>query len=179
VMPRISSSGNGRPIEPTMSRPILLIEDNPEDAEMMLRALDRAGVRRDIVHCSSGDEALSWLEGAPEEPHELPALVLLDLNLPGSDGKEILRELRGRPALSMLPVVVITSSRDESDVRACYRLGIQGYVQKPMRYIELQDVAVALKMTWFDHGVLPPRQRPTSGTPAAHGSASGCGSSER
>ncbi|CAG1008654.1 Response regulator rcp1 [Myxococcaceae bacterium] len=139
-----------RAVEPTL----LIVEDSPEDLEATLRALARSGRDRRIAHCADGDEALDYLRrrGRYSKPDAAPrpALVLLDLNLPGTDGREVLTEIKADESLRTIPVVVLTTSADRGDVEACYRAGASGYVQKPVAH---EDLVVRMRRTeefWLD-----------------------------
>jgi two-component system response regulator len=134
-------------------RTILLVEDNAMDEELTLRAFRRNGVRNEIVVARDGQEALDYLfaEGvhAARDPHRLPALVLLDLKLPKVDGIEVLRRIRARDATRLLPVVILTSSAEESDRLAGYSTGANSYVQKPVDFVEFMEAIGHLGLYWL------------------------------
>src|SRR5215208_4460697 len=115
----------------TPKQPILLVEDSPEDVETTRRAFQRSGLRNPVFHCSTGDEALDYLfrRGAYADPASSPrpGVILLDLNLPGTDGREVLEEIKRDGDLKQIPVVVLTTSSDDRDVTACYRAGANSY----------------------------------------------------
>lgn len=118
-----------------MKRPILLVEDAPNDIEFALFALKKCGVTNDIIVARDGEEALDYLlcrADYRERTPENPGLVLLDLKLPAIDGIEVLRRIRSTPALASIPVVVLTASAMEADVHRTMALGIEEYVIKPM-----------------------------------------------
>jgi CheY-like chemotaxis protein len=137
---------------------LLIVEDSPEDLEATMRALRTAGRDPLIAHCADGDEALDYLHrrGRFLDPAAAPrpSLVLLDLNLPGTDGREVLCEIRSTPALRTIPVVVFTTSADPHDIEACERLGASAYVQKPIRADELTATLRRLLERFLD----PPTQ---------------------
>jgi len=117
---------------------ILLVEDNPRDAEIALRALKKNNLANRLVHVKDGQEALDWLFGAGEyagrDVNQRPKVVLLDLKLPKVDGIEVLRAVRADPRTHRLPVVVLTSSREERDVVRTYDLGVNSYIVKPVDF---------------------------------------------
>jgi two-component system response regulator len=120
---------------------VLLVEDNPDDAEFTLRALRRAHVALAVVHLEDGIEALEFVLGtgahAARADARLPRLMLLDLNLPRLDGLGVLRRLKADARGRVLPVIVLTSSVDPRDVREAYRLGVNSYIVKPGDYTAL------------------------------------------
>ena len=131
---------------------LLVIEDSPEDFEATRRSLVRGGLANPIVHLPDGDAALDYLF---EARSATPALILLDLNLPGTDGRQVLSRVKGDPQLREVPVVVLTTSRDERDVAACYRAGANSYIQKPVDLAGFQRALKILREYWFDVVVLP------------------------
>ncbi len=143
----------------TPNQPILLVEDSPEDVEATLRAFERSGLRNSIRHCSDGDEALDYLfrRGAYAPPAEAPrpGIILLDLNLPGTDGREVLEEIKRHDELKQIPVIVLTTSNDERDVAACYRAGANSYVQKPVDLDGFLKAIERLNGYWFEVVILP------------------------
>jgi len=134
------------PVIPVNGVEILLVEDNPRDAELTMRALAKRNLANHIVHVSDGQQALDWLFGTGEhagrDPNHTPKVVLLDLKLPKVDGLEVLRAMRANARTRLLPVVVLTSSREESDVVASYSLGVNSYIVKPVDF-EKFSAAVA------------------------------------
>ncbi|HYH45973.1 MAG TPA: response regulator [Thermoanaerobaculia bacterium] len=143
----------------TPNQPILLVEDSPEDVEATRRAFQRSGLRNPIHHCADGDEALDYLlrRGAYEPPAEAPrpGIILLDLNLPGTDGREVLEEVKRHEEIKHIPVIVLTTSNDERDVAACYRLGANSYVQKPVDLEGFLKAIERLNGYWFEVVILP------------------------
>lgn len=143
----------------TQSQPILIIEDSPEDYETTLRAFRRAGLRNPMVHCATGDDALDFLHRrgryrAPT-PAPRPGIILLDLNLPGTDGREVLAEIKREHELACIPIVVLTTSDDVRDVQACYDAGANSYVQKPVDLDTFMAAIQRLHDYWFDVVILP------------------------
>lgn len=143
----------------TPSQPILLIEDSPEDYEATLRAFKRSGLRNPVFRCSDGDEALDFLfrRGAYRDPDSSPrpGIVLLDLNLPGTDGREVLEVIKQDDALKRIPVIVLTTSSDDRDVQACYSAGANSYIQKPVDMDGFMQAIERLNGYWFEVVVLP------------------------
>jgi CheY-like chemotaxis protein len=132
---------------------ILLIEDNVEDYEVAQRILQRV-TDRPIVHCADGDSALDYLYrcGAfTDAPCALrPALILLDLNLPATDGREVLRQIKQDARLQTIPVVIFTTSAQRRDVDLCYRLGANSYIVKPVDFQRLRRVLELLAKYWTE-----------------------------
>lgn len=135
------------------NRLILLVEDNPDDEELALRAFERGQVGNPIVVARDGVEALDYLFGtgphAGRDSAAMPAMVLLDLKLPRLDGLEVLRRIRSDQRTRYLPVVVLTSSREEQDVVESYSLGANSYVRKPVDFGEFVDAVRHLGMYWL------------------------------
>jgi two-component system response regulator len=136
---------------------ILLVEDNADDVKLALRALKMHGVTNPVVVARDGVEALDYLlgpgSGSPEKP--LPALVLLDLKLPRIDGLETLQRIRAEERTRWLPVVVLTTSSEESDMLASYRLGANSYLRKPVDYEQFKQVVGRLVAYWLHLNVIP------------------------
>jgi two-component system response regulator len=142
------------------SRPILLVEDNADDVELTLRAFQRAGIHHPVEVVSDGVEALEFLfaQGAhaARAGRPLPAVVLLDLNLPRLDGHEVLRRIRADARTRLLPVVILTSSVEEEDVARGYGGGCNSYVRKPVSYTEFVEAARQLGIYWLNLNRTPP-----------------------
>jgi two-component system, response regulator len=135
---------------------VLVIEDSPEDFEATRRSLLRGGLANPIVHLADGDRALDYLFPADRPAAtRTPGLILLDLNLPGTDGRQVLSRVKADDRLRQVPVVVLTTSRDDRDVRACYRAGANSYIQKPVDLPGFQRALRTLREYWFDVVVLP------------------------
>ena len=138
---------------------ILLVEDNPDDAELTVRAFRNSRIANEIVVARDGAEALDYLFGTGKHaasPPELPAVVILDLNLPKVPGIEVLKRIRSTPRTALLPVVVLTTSVEEKDVLGSYRNGCNAYVQKPVSFEEFLDAAGKLGLFWLVLNVRPP-----------------------
>jgi len=138
---------------------ILFVEDSDDDFFAAERAFKKARLKNPIQRCTNGDQALDYLfrRGEFTEPNSspLPGIILLDLNLPGIDGREVLRVVKADPKLRKIPVIVLTTSNAEADIERCYRDGANSYVQKP---VGLQDFILAITRLndyWFEIAVLP------------------------
>ena len=134
---------------------IVLVEDNPDDQALTLRALKKQNIANDITVLSDGVEALEYLLN-PEKP--LPHLLLLDLKLPKLDGLQLLRRLRSEPRTQLLPVVVLTSSDEDRDVIEGYRLGANSYIRKPVDFNQFTEAVRQLGLYWLVLNQSPPRQ---------------------
>lgn len=138
-------------------RPILLVEDNPDDVALTLRAMHKAGIVNEIVVCEDGAAALERLHGPGCDLS--PALVLLDLKLPKVGGLEVLRAIRGHERTAMLPVVVLTTSKEERDLTGCYQLGANSYIQKPVDFNRFADAVAQIGVYWLLLNEQPPSPR--------------------
>ncbi|HEY8537080.1 MAG TPA: response regulator [Vicinamibacterales bacterium] len=142
------------------NRAILLVEDNPDDQELTRRALKNAKILNEIVVVQDGVEALDYLFGTGKyegrDTSILPQLVLLDLKLPKIDGLEVLKRLRADERTRLLPVVLLTSSREERDVMAGYSLGANSYVRKPVDFVQFQEAVRQLGLYWLLLNEPPP-----------------------
>jgi two-component system response regulator len=143
-----------------MRKVLLLVEDNPSDEKLTLHAFKKSGVENEIVVVRDGAEALDYLfatgSHAGRDASTLPGVVLLDLGLPRIDGHEVLRRIRNDPRTRLLPVVILTSSREEKDVAHGYALGANAYVRKPVDYSEFATVAHTLGLFWLSINQSPP-----------------------
>ena len=133
---------------------IVLVEDNPDDQTLTLRALKKQNIANEIVVLNDGVEALEYLLDS-EKP--LPHLLLLDLKLPKLDGLELLRRLRSEPRTQLLPVVVLTSSDEDRDVIEGYRLGANSYIRKPVDFNQFSEAVRQLGLYWLVLNQSPPR----------------------
>lgn len=138
------------------NQPILLVEDSPEDFETTQRAFRRSGLKNPIFRCADGDEALDFLfrRGRHADAPQ-PGVILLDLNLPGTDGREVLSEIKADPELKQIPVIVLTTSSDDRDVAACYKAGANSYIQKPVDLEGFMQAIERLNDYWFEVVILP------------------------
>jgi two-component system, response regulator len=132
---------------------ILLVEDNPDDEELTLRAFQRNRILNEVVIARDGQEALDYLFGegsyAGRDPVDRPAVVLLDLNLPLVGGLEVLRRVRADPRTELVPVVVLTTSREEQDIVESYRLRANSYIRKPVGFEKFAESVSQLGLYWL------------------------------
>lgn len=138
-----------------ITRPILLVEDNPMDIDLTKRAFVRRKLANPIEVAKDGEAALAylprWEAGAP-----LPLIILLDLKLPKVDGLEVLRQLKSHPKFNTIPVVVLTSSNEDRDIETAYKLGANSYITKPVDFDKFLDVTEHIEIYWLAVNT-PPR----------------------
>lgn len=139
---------------------ILIAEDSDDDYEATLRAFKTTGNLKNPLHrCEDGQEALDYLfrEGKYSDPKSSPrpGIILLDLNMPGVDGREVLKRVKGDDALCDIPVVVLTTSDDKKDIDACYHAGANTYIHKPVDLDGFFEAIKRLKEYWFEIAILP------------------------
>lgn len=146
---------------------IILIEDNPNDAELISRSLKKCRLANDILHLKDGAEALDFFLGPHAAESHAPRVVLLDLQLPKIDGMEVLRRMKHDSRTRDVPVVILTSSRDHMDVKEINELGIYSFVTKPVRFDEFAMVVARLGISWLM--VHEPLVRTSSGQPGKDG----------
>jgi two-component system, response regulator len=143
------------------SNVILLVEDNPRDEALTLRALRKSNIANDVVVARDGVEALEYLFGegahAGRDTDEMPQLVLLDLKLPKVDGLQVLQRIRSDERTRRLPVVIFTSSGEEEDLIKSYDLGANSYVRKPVEFEQFMDATRQLGLYWLILNEVPPR----------------------
>lgn len=127
--------------------PILLVEDNPMDLDLTLRAFSKRKFSNQVQVARDGEEALAfmprWEAGEP-----LPAVILLDINLPKINGLEVLRQLKAHERFRRIPVVVLTSSREDKDLKVAYDLGVNSYIEKPVSFNKFMEVAEQIELYW-------------------------------
>ena len=135
------------------NRHILLVEDNPDDEELTLLALDQSGISYNIVVAHDGVEALDYLFGrgryADRDINRLPAVVLLDIKMPRIDGLEVLQRLRANDQTKLLPVVILTTSTEEQDRLNGYSFGCNSYIRKPVDYVQFMTAVKQLGVYWL------------------------------
>ncbi|WP_250490076.1 response regulator [Caballeronia sp. INML2] len=153
-----------------MLKPILLVEDNPNDLELTLVALDKSQLANEVIVARDGQEAIhyltcegEWKERAPGNP----AVILLDLKLPKIDGLEVLDMIRSNASLKSVPVVMLTSSREEQDLVRSYELGVNAYVVKPVEFAEFVEAISDLGVFWAVLNEPPPGSTRFRRPPAA------------
>lgn len=143
-----------------MEKMILLVEDNPNDEELTLRALRKANIANEVAVARDGQEALDFLfctgKYAGREAPAMPAVVLLDLKLPKLDGIDVLQRIRADPRTKLIPVVVLTSSSEDEDMVRSYRSGANSYVRKPIEFSAFANAVTQLGMYWVLINQVPP-----------------------
>ncbi len=126
---------------------VLLIEDNNEDAELTIRVLKKHNLANNLVHLQDGEAALDFLFA--EGSHNVPRLILLDLKMPKVDGIEVLRKIKTDEQRKMIPVVMLTSSKEERDIIESYKLGVNAYVVKPVEFEKFVEAVAQLGLFWL------------------------------
>lgn len=144
------------------SKTILLVEDNPDDEALTLRALKKNNILNEVVVARDGVEALDFLlcrgAWADRDAADTPAVILLDLKLPKVDGLEVLKQMRAHEATHLYPVVILTSSKEERDLVDGYRLGANSYIRKPVDFAQFTDAIGQLGLYWLVLNETPPRR---------------------
>lgn len=139
---------------------ILLVEDNPDDEALTLRALQKNNILNEVVVARDGVEALDYLFGAGihagRDTSELPQIVLLDLKLPRIDGLEVLKRIRADERTRLQPVVILTTSNEERDILASYQLGANSYIRKPVDFEQFMEAVRHLGLYWLVLNIAPP-----------------------
>jgi len=130
---------------------VLVVEDNDRDFEIIAGTLEEAGFEHAVVQIASGEECRDYLR----EDQHLPELLILDLNLPGLDGRDLLAEIKTDPRLAMIPVVVMTTSSNPRDAAFCYRYGVSSYHMKPLKLADFRHAVRVIAEFWLRLAVLP------------------------
>ncbi|MBN1487408.1 MAG: response regulator [Anaerolineae bacterium] len=142
---------------------ILLVEDNPDDELLTLRAFKKSKIINEVIVARDGAEALDYLfttgKYAHRKNHKLPELILLDLKLPKIDGLEVLKRLREDPRTKLLPVIIMTSSNEECDIIESYNLGANSYIRKPVDFMRFTHAVEQLGLYWLVLNVTPPLEK--------------------
>lgn len=134
---------------------ILIVEDNPDDFEAIQRGLSRH-IRNPLQHLDNGDAALDYLFRRGQYAQApRPGLILLDLRMPGTDGYEVLQQVKSDPMLKSIPVIILTSSKSEEDIEFCYRIGANSYVPKRLNLIEFMQALERISDYWLKISLLP------------------------
>ncbi|UOQ78248.1 response regulator [Hymenobacter sp. 5516J-16] len=142
----------------TAIKPILIVEDSAEDFTALGRAFRKHALQNPVLRCEDGEQALDYLQGQGRKigwPQTLPAIILLDLNMPGLDGRDVLGAIKGDPSLHSIPVVIFTTSANAKDVATCYQLGANSYLTKPLAYAELEEKVRLIVHYWLEASELP------------------------
>ena len=137
-------------------RKIMLVEDNPDDVALTQRAFKKSNVANEIIVARDGAEALALLF---DKTKELPALVLLDLKLPKVDGLEVLKRIRADEETKLIPVVILTSSKEDEDLKNGYKLGCNSYIRKPVDFNQFAEAVKTLGLYWLVLNEAPPKDR--------------------
>ncbi len=141
---------------------VLLVEDNPADQQLTIRAFQKGHVNTNLQITSDGVEAMEYLRGVEKyhdrEIYPVPDLILLDINMPRKDGKQVLKEIREDKALKIIPVVMLTTSDQEKDIIDSYNLGVNAYISKPVRINEFMEVVQKLEDFWFSLNTMLPKK---------------------
>jgi two-component system response regulator len=141
------------------SQLILIVEDSDIDYETTTRAFNKAGMANPVKRCEDGEDALDYLfQRNRYSKCPLPELILLDLNLPGTDGRDVLEEIKQDPKLKSIPVIVLTTSADDKDIQKCYRAGANSYIQKPVDLQSFFEAIQRLKDFWFEVVLFPKKE---------------------
>ena len=138
---------------------ILLVEDSPDDVEITRRALSRGQVKNNLTVARDGQEALDILFSRRDTDGALPGLILLDLNLPKVDGREVLEKIKSDPKLKRVPVIAMTSSTREEDVLRTYDLGVNTFISKPVKFEDFIRVIATIRDYWILIATLPPMEQ--------------------
>ena len=143
-------------------KPILLVEDNEDDIQLTLRAFKQGNIANGIQVVRDGEEALNYLfcknKYKDRNPKEIPAVILLDLKLPKMDGIEVLKQIRANDATALIPVVILTSSKEEADLINGYKNGCNSYIRKPVAFDEFVDVIKQMGLYWLLLNEAPPKK---------------------
>jgi two-component system response regulator len=126
---------------------ILLIEDNPDDAELTIRALKKHNLMNHLLHLQDGEEALKYLFS--DSHNQMPKLILLDIKMPKVDGIEVLKKLKSDPIRKVIPVVILTSSKEEQDIFESYQLGVNAYIVKPVDFEKFVEAVSEIGFFWL------------------------------
>lgn len=142
-----------------LTQPILIVEDSDADYEATVRAFRKSGMANPFFRCIDGDDALDFLDNQGKyidaKQYPRPGVILLDLNLPGTDGREVLQAIKQDTNLKSIPVIVLTTSTDERDIERCYADGANTYIQKPVNFEGFVQAVQRLKEFWFEVAILP------------------------
>ncbi len=133
-----------------INRPIMMVEDNPMDVDLMLQALQEHKLSNPFIICRDGEEALNFMNAhnSAEDP-QIPLIMLLDLRLPKVDGIEVLRHARQDPVWKQVPVIILTTSQQNTDIESAYQMGANSYIVKPVDFVKFTDVVKTIKVYWL------------------------------
>lgn len=139
-------------------KPILIVEDSTEDFTALGRAFRKHALQNPVLRCEDGEQALDYLQGEGRKagwPAALPAIILLDLNMPGLDGRDVLLAIKTNEVLQSIPVIIFTTSSNSKDVATCYQAGANSYLTKPIAYTELEEKVRLIVHYWLEASELP------------------------
>jgi len=132
---------------------ILLVEDNPDDAGLTIRALKKHNLANNLIHLSDGQEALNFIFGlerfSERKIEDHPKIILLDLKMPKVDGLQVLKAIRADERTKLIPVIIMTSSKEDKDIQACYKLGVNSYLVKPVGFEDFSKIVIDLGFYWL------------------------------
>ena len=139
-----------------MSSGIIMIDDNEDDYEIILRGFKSVDLNESLTWFRSAKEALDYLQKVSKGVNgaEAPKMIILDLNMPGLDGRNMLNVIKADKKLKSIPTIILSTSKDEQDIRYCYENGANTYFQKPLRYQQLQEICSSIKSYWSNASVL-------------------------
>lgn len=133
---------------------ILIVEDSLADYQAIMRVFRKVGLDNPVHHCETGQDALDFLQ-TDKQKNKRPDIIILDLNLPGTDGREVLKQIKADQSLKSIPVIIFTTSDSERDINACYESGANSYITKPVDLGKFLEVADMIKSYWFQMVALP------------------------
>ncbi|MDU0371913.1 response regulator [Hymenobacter endophyticus] len=139
-------------------KPVLVVEDSAEDFTALGRAFRKHALQNPVLRCVDGDQALEYLQGYGRHvswPAVLPAIILLDLNMPGTDGRQVLETIKQDEVLSTIPVIIFSTSSNMKDIDECYQLGANSYLTKPIEYAALEEKIQLIVRYWLEAVELP------------------------
>ncbi|AHJ98858.1 response regulator [Hymenobacter swuensis] len=139
-------------------KPILVVEDSTEDFTALGRAFRKHALQNPVLRCTDGDQALEYLQGYGRNikwPAVLPAIILLDLNMPGTDGRAVLDVVKHDDALNTIPIIIFSTSSNSKDIEECYRLGANSYLTKPIDYAAMEEKVRLIVQYWLSAVELP------------------------
>ena len=134
---------------------ILVVDDNEDDYEAVARAFKKVGLTNPVSLCTTGQGAMDFLKSGEGHKGDKPMLIMLDLNMPGMDGFQVLQRIRADATLRQIPVVIWTTSSNEKDIDTCYQLGANAFMQKPVIFDDLIESIRRLRQYWFETALLP------------------------
>lgn len=138
-----------KPLHSEILKNLLVVEDSEQDYEMFIRVVKKNNIKCNIIHYETGEEALNFLENSDQEKYVYPSLILLDLNLPGINGKKVLEKIKSDAYFKLIPVVIFSSSSNSKDIEDCYNKGANAYVIKPMNVSLLEEYIKTMLSHWL------------------------------